>query len=191
MIYKSVTRKKCELPTMENLITMLGEVLGSKRYLLVLDDVWDEERAYWDDFRRCMVNVNSQNGNDIIVTTRKLEIGTIDMTKDSCTLQGLSDDEGWFMFKDRAKPLPDLEEIGRDVVRKCRGLSLLVKVLESMFCPRKAWFGAKKKNLSTSPYIDFSLTSPFGGGRVKRKNQQAAAKNVAGGDADEDERFYL
>ncbi|GKA28095.1 putative ribonuclease H-like domain-containing protein [Tanacetum coccineum] len=38
-------------------------------------------------------------------------------------------------------------------------------------------------------HIDFSLTSPFGGGRpgrVKRKNQKAAAKKEAGGDADED-----
>ena len=43
-------------------------------------------------------------------------------------------------------------------------------------------------------HIDFSLTSPFGGGipgKVKRKNQNAAAKKAAGGDADEDdEKFY-
>ncbi|EOX91766.1 Uncharacterized protein TCM_000849 [Theobroma cacao] len=39
-------------------------------------------------------------------------------------------------------------------------------------------------------HIDFSLTSPFGGGRlgrVKRRNQKAAAKKVAGGDGDEEE----
>nr|GEU75128.1 CC-NBS-LRR resistance protein [Tanacetum cinerariifolium] len=132
MIYESLTSHKCELPTRENLITKLREELGSKRYLLVLDDVWDEERTYWDDFRSCVINVNSQNGNGIVITTRKLEIGTNDMTKNSCALQGLSDDEGWFMFKERAKPLPELEEIGRDIVTKCRGLPLLVKVIGSM-----------------------------------------------------------
>ena len=68
----------------------------------------------------------------IIVTTRKLEIGAIDMTKDSCTLKGLSDDEGWFMFKERAKPLAELEEIGHDMVKKCRGLPFLVKIIGSM-----------------------------------------------------------
>ncbi|PWA56188.1 Cc-nbs-lrr resistance protein [Artemisia annua] len=145
MIYESLTGKKCEITTRENLIKNLREVLGSKRYLLVLDDVWDEERAYWDDFRSCMVNVNSQNGNGIIVTTRKLGIGTIDMTKDSCTLQGLSDDEGWFMFKERAKPLPALEEIGRDIVKKCHGLPLLVKVIGSML---QNYSGDKDKWLS-------------------------------------------
>ncbi|GKD67095.1 CC-NBS-LRR resistance protein [Tanacetum coccineum] len=114
------------------MITKLREELGSKRYLLVLDDAWDEERGYWDDFRSCMVNVSSQHGNGIIVTTRKREIGTINMTKDSYTLQGLSDDEGWSMFLERAKPLPELEEIGHDIVKKCRGLPLLVKVIGSM-----------------------------------------------------------
>nr|GEZ07506.1 hypothetical protein [Tanacetum cinerariifolium] len=132
MIYESLTSKKCELPTMENLVTKLREELGSKRYLLVLDDVWDERRAYWDEFRSCLENVNSQNGNAIIVTTRKLEIGTNDMKKNSCKLQVLSDNEGWFMFKEIANPLPELEEIGRDVVKKCVGLPLLLRVIGSM-----------------------------------------------------------
>ncbi|PWA53835.1 disease resistance RPP13-like protein 1 [Artemisia annua] len=145
MIYESLNGQKCELPTRENLITKLREELGSKRYLLVLDDVWDEERTYWDDFRSCVVNMNSQNGNGIIVTTRKLEIGTNYMKKNSLTLQGLSDDEGWIMFKERANPLPELEEIGRDVVKKCHGLPLLVKVIGSML---QNYSGDKDKWLS-------------------------------------------
>lgn len=44
--------------------------------------------------------------------------------------------------------------------------------------------------VDSAKHIDFSLTSPFGGGRpgrVKRKNQKAAAKKAAGGDGDEEE----
>nr|GMD19620.1 40S ribosomal protein S9-2 [Ipomoea batatas] len=44
--------------------------------------------------------------------------------------------------------------------------------------------------LDSQKHIDFSLTSPFGGGRpgrVKRKNQKAAAKKAAGGDGDEED----
>ncbi|KAG0469780.1 hypothetical protein HPP92_015875 [Vanilla planifolia] len=44
--------------------------------------------------------------------------------------------------------------------------------------------------VDSAKHIDFSLTSPFGGGRpgrVKRKNQRAAAKKAAGDDGDEDE----
>ncbi|KAL0296913.1 UNVERIFIED_CONTAM: 40S ribosomal protein S9-2 [Sesamum radiatum] len=44
--------------------------------------------------------------------------------------------------------------------------------------------------VDSQKHIDFSLTSPFGGGRpgrVKRKNQKAAAKKASGGDEDEDD----
>lgn len=44
--------------------------------------------------------------------------------------------------------------------------------------------------VDSQKHIDFSLTSPFGGGRpgrVKRRNQKAAAKKAAGGDADEED----
>lgn len=45
--------------------------------------------------------------------------------------------------------------------------------------------------LDSQKHVDFSLTSPFGGGRagrVKRKNQKAAAKKSGGGgDEEEDE----
>lgn len=44
--------------------------------------------------------------------------------------------------------------------------------------------------VDSQKHIDFSLTSPFGGGRpgrVKRKNQKSAAKKAAGGDADEED----
>lgn len=45
--------------------------------------------------------------------------------------------------------------------------------------------------VDSQKHIDFSLTSPFGGGRpgrVKRRNQKAAAKKAAGGgDGDEED----
>ncbi|RZS19211.1 hypothetical protein BHM03_00051583 [Ensete ventricosum] len=44
--------------------------------------------------------------------------------------------------------------------------------------------------VDSAKHIDFSLTSPFGGGRpgrVKRKNQKAAAKKATGADGDEDD----
>lgn len=44
--------------------------------------------------------------------------------------------------------------------------------------------------VDSQKHIDFSLTSPFGGGRpgrVKRRNQKAAAKKASGGDGDEED----
>ncbi|KAL7613867.1 hypothetical protein Lser_V15G05248 [Lactuca serriola] len=133
-IYESLVGEKPKSETMVNLVRDLEKKLGAKRYLLVLDDIWDEERLYWEDFRSVMINVNSQTGSSILVTTRKLEIGTKAMMIDSCPLKGLSDDHCWCIFKERAflagqSPQPELEEIGRDIVKKCRGLPLLVKVI--------------------------------------------------------------
>ncbi|KAK3229008.1 hypothetical protein Dsin_000889 [Dipteronia sinensis] len=44
--------------------------------------------------------------------------------------------------------------------------------------------------VDSQKHIDFSLTSPFGCGRpgkVKRRNQKAAAKEASGGDGDEED----
>ncbi|KAF6154660.1 hypothetical protein GIB67_000544, partial [Kingdonia uniflora] len=44
--------------------------------------------------------------------------------------------------------------------------------------------------VESQKHIDFSLTSPFGGGRpgrLKRRNQKSAAKKAAGGDGDEED----
>lgn len=48
--------------------------------------------------------------------------------------------------------------------------------------------------VDSQKHIDFSLTSPFGGGRagrVKRKNTKAAAKKAAGGDGDEEDEAWI
>lgn len=44
--------------------------------------------------------------------------------------------------------------------------------------------------VDSQKHIDFSLTSPFGGGRpgrVKRRNQKAAAKKSGGGEEEDEE----
>ncbi|KAL7614516.1 hypothetical protein Lser_V15G05595 [Lactuca serriola] len=155
-IYESVAGKKPESDSKVNLIKSLEEKLGSKKYFLVLDDVWVEERPYWEEFRSCMINVNSQNGSGILVTTRKLEIGTIGMKADSCHLKGLSDDHCWDIFRERAfvagtSPSPELEEIGREIVKKCGGLPLLLNVTGGMLAnyndDKEKWLSINNSNV--------------------------------------------
>ncbi|CAI9282178.1 unnamed protein product [Lactuca saligna] len=136
-IYECLSEKKPTSDLRVNLIKSLEEKLASKRYLLVLDDVWVEERPYWEEFRSCMLNVNSQNGSGILVTTRKLEIGTHHMIKDLCHLKGLSNDECWSIFREKAfvagkSPSLEIEVIAHEIVKKCGGLPLLLNVIGGM-----------------------------------------------------------
>ncbi|CAH1435553.1 unnamed protein product [Lactuca virosa] len=150
-ICESLPGDKCKSLTRVNLITNLRKKMGSNRYLVVLDDVHDEDRAHWDDFRTCMLDVNSLNGSCFLVTTQNLEIGTKVFSEDFHALQGLSDDDCWSIFKERVfiaeqSLLPELEEIGHDIVNKCRGLPLLVNIIGGMlrnFNDKEKWLTLK------------------------------------------------
>ncbi|CAH1435940.1 unnamed protein product [Lactuca virosa] len=162
-IYESLAGKKPESDSKVNLIKSLEEKLGSKRYFLVLDDVWVEERPYWEEFRRCMIGVNSQNGSGILVTTRKLEIGTTGMKADSCHLKGLSHHHCWHIFRERAfvagtSPSPELESIGHEIVKKCGGLPLLLNVIGGMLAnynnDKEKWLSIQNSKGKTGPTLD-------------------------------------
>ncbi|CAH1435921.1 unnamed protein product [Lactuca virosa] len=149
-IYESFSGRKPTSNLKVNLIKSLEEKLASKRYFLVLDDVWDEEGQYWEEFRKDMLYVNSQNGSGILVTTRKHDIGTPGMQMDSCPLKGLSDNHCWDIFRARAMPSPELEEIGREIAKKCGGLPLLLNLIGGMLTNnnnRGKWLAIKNSKL--------------------------------------------
>jgi hypothetical protein len=114
--------------------------LQGKRYLLILDDVWNEDSEKWDSLRSCLLGINQNNGNNIIVTTRSNKVAQIMETIPRHELKKLSEDECWFIFKKKAFaneriPLtPDLEAIGRKIAKRCGGVPLAARVLGGMMC---------------------------------------------------------
>ncbi|KAL4578948.1 hypothetical protein LXL04_015082 [Taraxacum kok-saghyz] len=150
-ICESLAGDEFKSKTRVNLITNLQYKLGSKRYLVILDDICDEDKTWWDDFKSCMVKVNSQNGSCFLVTTHNLEIITKAISDDFHALKGLSNEECWCIFKEIVvvegqSLLPELEEIGRDIVNKCCGLPLLVKVIGGMlrnYNDKEKWLSIK------------------------------------------------
>jgi hypothetical protein len=130
---KSALRGKAAI-----LKNLQGDLEGT-RYLLVLDDVWNEDLRKWDDLRTCLLSIRGTQGSNIIVTTRKAKVAQIMETLPRCDMRKLSDDECWLILKHKAVParsmLPeDQERIGKEIAKKCGGVPLVAKVCCIYIC---------------------------------------------------------
>ncbi|RDX88468.1 Disease resistance protein RGA2, partial [Mucuna pruriens] len=126
----------------EQLQNHLRTTLQSQKFLLVLDDVWNEDRARWDELKE-IIDVGVE-GSKILVTTRSHSTVSLMGTKSSNSylLQGLSQEDSFSLFVKSAFEEgeeikhPQLLEIGREIVKKCAGIPLAVKTLGSSLFSR-------------------------------------------------------
>ncbi|XP_050159147.1 putative disease resistance protein At3g14460 isoform X2 [Malus sylvestris] len=134
-IYGRITKKPCTITDLDLLSEELEEVLTGKKFLFVLDDVWSEDYELWN---KLMTHFNScgVHGSKIIVTTRLGRVASITGTLSPHYLEKISEDVSWLLFAKHAftndsvvGAHPELEVIGRQIVKKCQGLPLAIKSL--------------------------------------------------------------
>ncbi|XP_026421219.1 disease resistance protein RGA2-like isoform X2 [Papaver somniferum] len=159
-IVESITRTKCDSSlTLDTLVNMVQEHLTGKKYLLVLDDLWNENAEEWLTFKRWLV-VGAQ-GSKILVTTRVNQVASV-VRGAICPykLQQLSVDECWYIVKKEAfapggaAETPELEEIGKEIARKCRGLPLAARTIGSLLHSKedvKDWLSIMKNEIWDIP----------------------------------------
>ncbi|KAJ8552112.1 hypothetical protein K7X08_028555 [Anisodus acutangulus] len=110
----------------------LKESLKGKRFLVVLDDVWNDNYNEWDDLRNLFVQ--GDVGSKIIVTTRKESVALM-MGSGAINMGILSSEVSWALFKRHSlenrnpEEHPELEEVGKQISHKCKGLPLALKAL--------------------------------------------------------------
>ncbi|CAL5339815.1 hypothetical protein CsSME_00023622 [Camellia sinensis var. sinensis] len=123
----------------EDLECHLHELLKESRYLVVIDDVWDTDA--WASLRRALPD--NKKGSRVIITTRiKLVAESSGRRKYVHELPFLQPEESWELFckmvvfpdydgvDDKTNRCPPrLEELARDMARKCQGLPLAIVVL--------------------------------------------------------------
>ncbi|GMP92822.1 hypothetical protein CsSME_00042904 [Camellia sinensis var. sinensis] len=112
---------------------MLGEMLykklKGKRYLIVIDDIWDI--GVWVNLK--MYLPNDKNGSRVMFTSRPMHA-----SPDShihC-LHFLTEEESWELFQrkvfqDESCP-SKLIEIGKQITKKCQGLRLAIVVIAGL-----------------------------------------------------------
>ncbi|RLM86088.1 putative disease resistance protein RF45 [Panicum miliaceum] len=121
---------------------MLLDFLGSKRYLIVLDDVWRTDA--WDTISWAFPD--EKNGSRVILTTRNEAVAKhpharkkkiykpklLDENESTQLLLSVALPQYLWDGSNRevmGKDLDDLKEVGKDLAKKCRGLPLALVVL--------------------------------------------------------------
>ena len=144
---------KCSIQELDPLQRHLQGKLMGKKFLLVLDDVWNEYHEKWEGLKeafRC-----GANGSVVIVTTRIEKIALMMTTTPVFHLGCLSDVDSWSLFKQRAfrmgksEDYPHLEELGKEIVKKCGGVPLAIKALGSLmrFKGESEWLSIKESKM--------------------------------------------
>ncbi|XP_030460686.1 putative disease resistance RPP13-like protein 1 [Syzygium oleosum] len=125
----------CEGKDLNWLQDKLKENLSGKKFLVVLDDVWNEKYGNWTILLKPFQS--GAKGSKIILTTRNLHVASI-AGAPAKTLKELSLDACMTLFAFHALGVknfdhhPDLEVLGRKIMEKCKGLPLAVKTLAGL-----------------------------------------------------------
>ena len=121
---------------LEQLQNQLKNKLFGQKFLLVLDDVWNEDRVKWVELRN-LIQVSAA-GSKILVTTRSHSIASMMGTVPSHILEGLSEEDSlslfvkWAFKEGEEEKHPHLLNIGRQIVIKCKEVPLAVRTLGSL-----------------------------------------------------------
>ncbi|KAF2319168.1 hypothetical protein GH714_013706 [Hevea brasiliensis] len=144
----------------------LEKELNMKRFLLILDDVWNEESEKWESLKSRLLTICVNKGNAIVVTTRSEQVASMVETPLHCRhkIGELLNDECWFIIRERvfgnggASIPSDLEAVGREIAKKCRGVPLAARVLGGTMRVKreiKDWLSIEESNVwDVSGYND-------------------------------------
>ncbi|TQD84615.1 hypothetical protein C1H46_029817 [Malus baccata] len=140
---------------MDELQNDLRRKVEGKKYLIVLDDVWNENREKWLSLKYLIMG--GGKGSKILITTRSETVATISDTAKPYTLRGLNQEESWFLFKEMAfkdgkePENSTIRAIGKEVARKCQGVPLAIRTIGGMLRTKyheTEWLNFEENKLS-------------------------------------------
>ncbi|PHU21216.1 hypothetical protein BC332_06323 [Capsicum chinense] len=134
----------------------LREMLDGKKYLLVLDDVWNEDHLKWLNLKNMLIG--GAKGSKILVTTRSDMVVEVSGSVHKHKLGVLSEEEAWTLFEkivfecNKEHENSNLVKIGKEIVRKCGGVPLAIRTVGSLLRLKRTedeWMYFKNQDLSS------------------------------------------
>ncbi|ONI20360.1 hypothetical protein PRUPE_2G011400 [Prunus persica] len=147
---------KTDMFDMDQLQNDLRKKIDGKRYLLVLDDVWNDNREKWLALKDLLMG--GARGSKILITTRIDTVAKITNTTKPYKLRGLNEEQSWSLFKkmafqDGKEPTSSTIKVtGEEIARKCKGVPLAIRTIGRMLYtrdPETEWSAFKNNKLST------------------------------------------
>ncbi|KAH0981853.1 hypothetical protein GBA52_009030 [Prunus armeniaca] len=139
-LLESVTSKPCNKTDLNLLQVELSEELRGKKFLFVLDDLWNEKYTDWNYLQTPFTS--GARGSKVIVTTRNKNVASFMQNVPTQHLEPLSHEDCWSLLAKHAfgnvscSAYPSLEEIGKKIARKCNGLPLAAQTLGGLLRSR-------------------------------------------------------
>nr|XP_019068144.1 putative disease resistance RPP13-like protein 1 [Solanum lycopersicum] len=128
-LLESATAKPFDTNSLEIIQNGLKNLFSSKRFLIVLDDVWCESCDDWNEL--LIPFFEGDKRSKIIATTRNEGVASITGMLAPYHLQEMSHDHA---FGVRGMEMnPRLKQIGEEIVKRCKGLPLAIKTLGEGF----------------------------------------------------------
>ena len=151
---------------LQTLLRKIHDLIKGVMFFLILDDVWTERSDEWEPFKLALEN--GARGSRILVTTRKQAVAKMMGSAPPITLEVLSDEDCWLIIRKIAFPNEEapkyLEELGRKLAIKCRGLPLAAKLLGSLMQDKRSteqWNNILDSSLWESEDIEKGLSGPL------------------------------
>ncbi|KAH9754926.1 hypothetical protein KPL71_015597 [Citrus sinensis] len=167
-IIEALTGSASNFGEFQSLMQHIQECVQRKKFLLVLDDVWNEDYCKWEPFYHCLKD--GLHESKILITTRKETVACIMGSTNIISINVLSEMGCWLVFEPLAfsgkstVERENLEEIGREITRKCKGLPLAAKTIACLLRSKnteKEWQNILESEIWEIEEVEKGLLAPL------------------------------
>lgn len=137
-ILEFLTERVVHFSDLNHIQGKLQAAFEGRRFLLVLDNMWNECPSDWDILQ--LPFKDATMGSKILVTTRSQRVSTVLGSRGAYHVPFLSDEECWELIKKivlknkRMQINQELQIIGSKIAKLCKGLPLAAKMIGNVLC---------------------------------------------------------